>query len=166
MNTATEIVAPRMQSLQKLEKTLKKLDLSWKVIETTARVVSPPQVAGYIETLEHTRLAFSQLAREMVEQMALTHLQNGERDLASKAQVAIDMLVRNLFANGGHRVTPVLIERITDGQGKLLFEAARPRIEKATAYLEPLGATRVEAGHAGADLEAMLGEGFEVDIYE
>ncbi|RFO97287.1 hypothetical protein DIC66_09160 [Rhodoferax lacus] len=97
MNTATEIVAPRMQALQKLEKTLKKLDLSWKVIETTARVVSPPQVAGYIETLEHTRLAFSQLAREMVEQIALTHLQNGERDLASKAQVAIDILVRNLF---------------------------------------------------------------------
>ena len=76
MNTATEVVAPRMQALQKLEKTLKKLDLSWKVIETTARVVSPPQVAGYIATLEHTRLAFSQLAAEMVEQIAHTHLQN------------------------------------------------------------------------------------------
>ncbi len=97
MNTATQIVAPRMQALQKLEKTLKKLDLSWKVIETTARVVSPPQVAGYIATLEHTRLAFSQLAREMVEQIALTHLQNCQHDLAAKAQVAIDILVRNLF---------------------------------------------------------------------
>ncbi|HRD98177.1 MAG TPA: PBP1A family penicillin-binding protein [Rubrivivax sp.] len=28
-----------------------------------------------------------------------------------------------VFANGGHRVTPVLIERIVDAQGKLLFEA-------------------------------------------
>jgi len=28
-----------------------------------------------------------------------------------------------VFANGGHRVTPVLIERISDAQGKLLFEA-------------------------------------------
>jgi penicillin-binding protein 1A len=28
-----------------------------------------------------------------------------------------------VFANGGHRVTPVVIERITDAQGKLLFEA-------------------------------------------
>ena len=86
-----------MQALQKLEKTLKKLDLSWKVIETTARVVSPPQVAGYIQTLEHTRLAFSQLAREMVEQIAQTHLQNCRHDLAARAQVAIDILVRNLF---------------------------------------------------------------------
>lgn len=97
MNTATEVVAPRMQALQKLEKTLKKLDLSWKVIETTARVVSPPQVAGYIATLEHTRLAFSRLASEMVEQIAQTHLENCTHDLASRAQVAIDILVRNLF---------------------------------------------------------------------
>jgi penicillin-binding protein 1A len=28
-----------------------------------------------------------------------------------------------VFANGGHRVAPVLIERIVDAQGKLLFEA-------------------------------------------
>jgi hypothetical protein len=97
MNTATELVGPRMQSLQKLEKTLKKLDLSWKVIETTARVVSPPQVAGYIATLEHTRLAFSQLAAEMVGQIAQTHLQNCQHDLSARAQVAIDILVRNLF---------------------------------------------------------------------
>ncbi len=31
-----------------------------------------------------------------------------------------------VFANGGHHVTPVLIERITDAQGKLLYEAAPP----------------------------------------
>ena len=86
-----------MQALQKLEKTLKKLDLSWKVIETTARVVSPPHVAGYIATLEHTRLAFSQLAAEMVEQIARTHIENCRHELAAKAQVAIDILVRNLF---------------------------------------------------------------------
>ncbi len=97
MNTATEVVVPRMQALQKLEKTLKKLDLSWKVIETTARVVSPPESAGYIATLEHTRLAFSRLATEMVEQIARSHLENCLHDLAARAQVAIDILVRNLF---------------------------------------------------------------------
>jgi penicillin-binding protein 1A len=31
-----------------------------------------------------------------------------------------------VFANGGHRITPVLIERITDGQGKVLYEAPPP----------------------------------------
>jgi hypothetical protein len=97
MNTATPVVAPRMQSLQKLEKSLKRLDLSWKVIETTARVVSPPESVGFIATLEHTRSAFSLLATEMVEQIAQTHLENCRHDLASRAQVAIDILVRNLF---------------------------------------------------------------------
>ena len=31
-----------------------------------------------------------------------------------------------VFANGGHRVAPVLIERITDAQGQVLFEAPKP----------------------------------------
>jgi penicillin-binding protein 1A len=31
-----------------------------------------------------------------------------------------------VFANGGHRVTPVLIERIVDAQGQVLFEAPPP----------------------------------------
>jgi penicillin-binding protein 1A len=37
-----------------------------------------------------------------------------------------------VFANGGHRITPVLIERITDAQGKVLFEAppAQPLTEE------------------------------------
>ena len=97
MKTATEIVAPRMQALQKLEKTLKKLDVRWKVIETTARVVSGMQASGYIDTLAHTRVAFSALAGEMVEHIAQTHLENCHNDMASRAQVAVDMLVRNLF---------------------------------------------------------------------
>lgn len=97
MTHATEIVAPQMLALKKLEKTLKRLDLSWKVIETTARVVCPPESAGFIATLEHTRSSFSLLAGEMVEQIAATHLNNHQCDLAARAQVAIDILVRNLF---------------------------------------------------------------------
>jgi penicillin-binding protein 1A len=31
-----------------------------------------------------------------------------------------------VFANGGHRVTPVLIEKIVDAQGKVIFEAPPP----------------------------------------
>lgn len=31
-----------------------------------------------------------------------------------------------VLANGGHRITPLLIERITDGQGQVLFQAPAP----------------------------------------
>ena len=97
MTSTTDIVVPRMAALQRLEKTFKRLNLSWKVIETTARIVSPAEASGFIRTLEHTRASFSQLALEMVDQIALAHLANCQRDLQSRAQVAIDILVRNLF---------------------------------------------------------------------
>ena len=41
-----------------------------------------------------------------------------------------------VFANGGHRVTPVLIERIVDAQGRVLFEAPpAPSLDDSTRVL-------------------------------
>jgi len=41
-----------------------------------------------------------------------------------------------VFANGGHRITPVLIERITDAQGTVLYEAPPPlALSEATRAL-------------------------------
>ena len=42
-----------------------------------------------------------------------------------------------VFANGGYRVTPVLIERIVDGQGKVLFQAPPPAPLKEEARAIP-----------------------------
>ncbi|MBD9393022.1 chemotaxis protein CheW [Acidovorax sp. ACV01] len=92
-----DIVAPQMRSLQKLEAALQRLDLRWEVIDTTARIVCPGEAAGFLHTLDQTRTAFATLAQEMVEHIATTHLSNRLGDLASRAQVAIDILVRNLF---------------------------------------------------------------------
>ena len=92
-----DIVAPQMRSLQKLEAALQRLDLRWEVIDTTARIVCPGEAAGFLHTLDQTRTAFATLAQEMVEHIATTHLSNRMGDLASRAQVAIDILVRNLF---------------------------------------------------------------------
>jgi len=97
MKNTSDIVVPRMASLQRLQKSFKRLNLSWQVIETTARVVSPVEASGFIGTLSHTRAEFNRLADEMVEQISATYLANGQRDLQSRAQVAIDILVRNLF---------------------------------------------------------------------
>lgn len=41
-----------------------------------------------------------------------------------------------VFANGGHRITPVLIEKITDAQGNVLYEAPPPAaLSEATRVL-------------------------------
>lgn len=95
--TPYEIVAPQMRSLQKLDAYLQRLDIRWEVIDTTARIVCPVQAVDFLHTLDKTRKAFGTLAQEMVEHMARTHLHNRLNDLAAHAQVAIDILVRNLF---------------------------------------------------------------------
>jgi chemotaxis signal transduction protein len=95
--TPYEIVAPQMRSLQKLDASLQRLDIRWEVIDTTARIVCPAQAVDFLHTLEKTRKAFGTLAQEMVDHMAKTHLHNRLNDLTARAQVAIDILVRNLF---------------------------------------------------------------------
>ena len=97
MSASFDLVAPRMRSLQKLEHALARLDLRWEVIETTARIVCPRETAGFLQTLATTRATFSELAAELVERIAQAHHDNRLRDLSSRAQVAIDILVRNLF---------------------------------------------------------------------
>lgn len=97
MTASFDLVAPRMRSLQKLEHALARLDLRWEVIETTARIVCPREATGFLQTLAATRSSFSELAAELVERIAEAHLANRLRDLSSRAQVAVDILVRNLF---------------------------------------------------------------------
>ena len=97
MTASFDLVAPRMRSLQKLEHALARLDLRWEVIETTARIVCPREATGFLQTLAATRTSFSALSAALVERIAEAHLDNRLRDLSSRAQVAIDILVRNLF---------------------------------------------------------------------
>jgi len=92
-----DLVAPHMRSLQKLELALARLDVRWEVIETTARIVCPREAASFLPTLAATRASFSQLAGELIERIAAAHLDNRLRDLSSRAQVAIDILIRNLY---------------------------------------------------------------------
>ena len=42
----------------------------------------------------------------------------------------------SVFANGGHRVNPMLITRITDSRGKLLLQAAPPQIDESMRVIE------------------------------
>ena len=97
MLTDHDIVAPQMRALQRLEHQLQRIDLRWEVIETTACIVCADQQTGFLSVLGSTRAAFGALATELVERIAAAHLANRQRDLASKAQVAIDILTRNLF---------------------------------------------------------------------
>ncbi|MGX5649379.1 MAG: penicillin-binding protein [Hydrogenophaga sp. SCN 70-13] len=46
----------------------------------------------------------------------------------------------SVFANGGHRVTPLLITRVTDARGHVLFEAPQTTLDNAPQAIEPRNA--------------------------
>ena len=46
----------------------------------------------------------------------------------------------SVFANGGHRVSPVLITRVTDARGRVLFEAPQTTLDNAPRAIEPRNA--------------------------
>jgi penicillin-binding protein 1A len=50
-----------------------------------------------------------------------------------------------VFANGGYQVRPYLIDKITDGEGKLLFEAKPPALEESARVLDPRNAFMVDS---------------------
>jgi penicillin-binding protein 1A len=74
------------------------------------------------------------------------------------------------FANGGHRVSPVLIERISDAQGKLVFEAPGPAarsddtraIPARNAYLTATLLNEVTRSGTASSAQARLRR---VDLY-
>lgn len=138
--TPYEIVAPQMRSLQKLDTSLQRLDIRWEVIDTTARIVCPADAADFLHTLDKTRHAFATLADEMVEHIARTHLGNRINDLGAKAQIAIDILVRNLFertADVGFIATDLPLVEFVQAHaqsGKLVSaEALRNRLKEYRA---------------------------------
>ncbi|MBX3611766.1 MAG: penicillin-binding protein 1A [Hydrogenophaga sp.] len=46
----------------------------------------------------------------------------------------------SVFANGGHRISPVLITRVTDARGHVLFEAPQITLDNAPRAIEPRNA--------------------------
>jgi len=74
------------------------------------------------------------------------------------------------FANGGHRLSPVLIERISDAQGKVVFEAPPPArqsdetraIPARNAYLTASLLNEVTRSGTAASAQAQLRR---VDLY-
>ncbi|CAN5366956.1 hypothetical protein BH10PSE17_BH10PSE17_35890 [soil metagenome] len=115
--TAFDVVAPHNRSLQLFERELHRLELRWDTIEATTRMVCPAQAAGFLPTLARTRADFATLQASLLERLAAARLDNLAAGLGSRAQLAIDVLNRNLFertADVGFIATDaVLVEFVT-----------------------------------------------------
>lgn len=95
--SATDDLIPHMHRVQTAERDMRDLGLVWQMIEASAAISCPDEVQTILPTLTQTRERFDNLQKRLVSQLGVENLAELGDDLVSKAQCAIDILVRNLF---------------------------------------------------------------------
>lgn len=96
MAAQLDLVA-HMRRVQQAERDLRDLGLVWRMIESSAAISCPDEVAPLLPTLSHTRHRFDDLQIRLVTQLAEASRAQVGDELAAKAQCTIDILVRNLY---------------------------------------------------------------------
>jgi chemotaxis signal transduction protein len=95
--TSPDDLISHMRGVQAAERDLRDLGVVWQMIESSAAISCPEEVAPILPTLVNTRRRFDDLRGRLVSQMALENQAELADELGSKAQCAIDILVRNLY---------------------------------------------------------------------
>lgn len=88
---------PHMRRVQVAERDLCDLGALWQMIETSASISCPDEVAPLMPTLVETRERFDAMRQRLVERMVEENRATLGDDLGARAQCAIDILVRNLY---------------------------------------------------------------------
>jgi chemotaxis signal transduction protein len=88
---------PHMRRVQVAERDLCDLSVLWQMIETSAAISCPEEVASLMPTLVETRERFEGMRGRLVERMVEENRAALGDDLGARAQCAIDILVRNLY---------------------------------------------------------------------
>ncbi len=159
---------PYMQDVVKRQAALHELHQTWRLIEASAKMNCPLEARLLLPAVLATRTGLVQLERDLVANMVSEKVRQVRREAATRAQYALDLLVRNLFertADVGFLAADLdlcrFLARLTAGEAPDR-EAARRRLvayrDKYTVYddivlLAPDGAVLVRAD-AGATLEA------------
>jgi chemotaxis signal transduction protein len=159
---------PYMQDVVKRQAALHELHQTWRLIEASAKMNCPHEARLLLPAVLATRTGLVQLERDLVANMVSEKVRQVMREAATRAQYALDLLVRNLFertADVGFLAADLdlcrFVARLTAGEAPDR-EAARRRLvayrDKYTVYddivlLAPDGAVLLRAD-AGATLEA------------
>ena len=94
---STEDLVAHMRRVLVAERDLHDLGLVWTLIESSAAISCPAEVAPILPTLIKTRERFDQLRGRLIDQMSSEFKAALAGELGSAAQCVIDILVRNLF---------------------------------------------------------------------
>lgn len=86
-----------IDSVNLTEKNLDILKQKWENIVSTAETNSPPQAINIIKTLESTQKWFSNLEKQLLDNLAVENIKKISSELSFEAQVLVDILIRNLY---------------------------------------------------------------------
>jgi chemotaxis signal transduction protein len=92
-----ETFSPYIQSVAQCKDILRDLNGTWGLISSIAEISCPKEAATILPAMEATKLGFSDLESKLTSQLVSEEIKKTCLELESKAQVSIDILVRNLY---------------------------------------------------------------------
>ena len=94
---AEDDLVNHMHRVKTCERDLRDLGMLWQMIESSAAISCPLEVAPILPTLIQTRERFNDLQQRLIERMVNEQKTTLGDELMTQAQCAIDILVRNLY---------------------------------------------------------------------
>jgi chemotaxis signal transduction protein len=88
---------PYMRDVIRCEESLRELDLTWRMIEWSAKLNCPDEARTLLPTMAATRAGFQRLEQELVGSLVQEKVGNVLAGISTQAQYAIDLVVRNLY---------------------------------------------------------------------
>ncbi|WP_306391589.1 chemotaxis protein CheW [Telluria beijingensis] len=96
-NGLVEAFLPTMQDVMRRQAALHELHQTWRLIEASAKMNCPVEARLLLPAVLATRTGLVQLERDLVANMVSEKVRQVVQDAATRAQYALDLLVRNLF---------------------------------------------------------------------
>ncbi len=92
-----ETFSPYIRSVAQCKEILRDLNGTWGLISAIAEISCPKEAATILPAMEATKVGFSDLEGKLTSQLVSEEIKKTCLELESKAQVSIDILVRNLY---------------------------------------------------------------------
>lgn len=86
-----------MPGVQKYQMLLNGLNFTWENIEINAEMNCPAEAKTILPTMASTREGFSKLEVQLIENLVKEEIKKIILEITSKAQVSVDILIRNLY---------------------------------------------------------------------
>ncbi len=89
-----------IEYIPEIEKYIRKFDSLtdlWDLMKCLAEITCPKHSSSILLSLNETQVAFQELQEKLIDNLLLESIKKINQEMTSKAQVAIDILIRNLF---------------------------------------------------------------------